>query len=173
MAEWTHPDCERAVFAGHPMADRVCNLGTKGCLKEHPPCTCPVGSAQDPDPGVDPACHYHGENGCMVSVIRVPTGGRFSGEGPPSPPYWQSVVDAAYARGLAEGSKGASPEAQGALDALLAALERKRVLLWTGNVLVELECPPEEAAASLWRSQATMVLDESDFAALLSIRSAS
>jgi plasmid maintenance system antidote protein VapI len=68
---------------------------------------------------------------------------------------------------------GASPEAQGALNALVDALKRRRVLLWTGNVLVELDANPEDAMAPLWRSQATMVLDEGDFNALRSLTESS
>jgi hypothetical protein len=56
--------------------------------------------------------------------------------------------------------------AAGPLAALLDALERKRVLLWTGNVLVEMDVEAAEADTAMWRSQATMVLDADDYAAL-------
>lgn len=54
--------------------------------------------------------------------------------------------------------------AEGALSALLDALETRKPLIWNGDVLVTFDEVPVDSR--MWCSQATMVLDDEDYAAL-------
>jgi hypothetical protein len=55
-------------------------------------------------------------------------------------------------------------EAEGPLRVLAEALRKRKPLCFTGDVLVAFECDVPDS--ELWRSQAAMVLDQDDLAAI-------